>query len=279
VSALPVADTRPLLEARDVRVRIGDTPILHGADLTVERGSLVALVGPNGAGKSTLARAVAGMQRLAGGTVHWDGHDVASLRGRRLARLRAFVPQRPRVPAGITVRQAVEIGRSPHIRPLGRPTRRDRDAVERALRRAAAEDLAERHLTTLSGGELQRVQIAVALAQEAPALIADEPTAHLDLGAAAAVARLLRSLADEGLAVLLVVHDLGLAAAIADTVVVLADGRTVAAGPAEQVLDRERLADVWRVDAALEADDAGRTALRVDWLGTGTRERTKELDR
>ena len=110
------------------------------------------------------------------------------------------------------------------------------------------------------------MQIAVGLAQEAPVLIADEPTSHLDLGATAAVARLLRRLADDGLAVLLVVHDLALAAAVADRVVVMSRGRAVAAGPAAEVLDAERLAEVWSVDAELEFAD-GRTALHVAWLG------------
>ena len=122
------------------------------------------------------------------------------------------------------MREAVSLGRSPHIKPLQRPTRGDRDAVERALARTGVHEFADRRLTTLSGGELQRVQIAVGLAQEAPVLIADEPTSHLDLGATAIVARLLRGLADDGLSVILVVHDLALAAAVADTVVVMADG-------------------------------------------------------
>ena len=121
--------------------------------------------------------------------------------------------------------------------------------------------------STLSGGELQRVQVAVALAQEAPALIADEPTAHLDLGAAAAVARLLRDLADDGLAIVLGVHDLALAAAVADRVLVMAGGRSVANGPGRpRCSGAKRLAEVWRVDAALETDAHGHTALRVAWL-------------
>ena len=140
------------------------------------------------------------------------------------------------------------------------PSRR---SVEHALERTGTLEFAERRLTTLSGGELQRVQIAVGLAQEAPVLIADEPTSHLDLGATAIVARLLRRLADDGLSVILVVHDLALAAAIADTVVVMADGRTAATGKPEVVLTPERLSDVWRVDASL--DDRG--ALHVNWLG------------
>jgi iron complex transport system ATP-binding protein len=218
-----------LLEAHDVRVSIGDAQILHGADLTLHEGELLAVVGPNGAGKSTLSRAVSGLQRFEG-DVRWTGTPLAQLRGRRLARRRAFIPQRAPVPAGVTVREAVDLGRSPHIKPLQRPTRRDRDAVDRALRRTGVHGFADRRLTTLSGGELQRVQIAIGLAQEAPVLIADEPTSHLDLGATAIVARLLRGLADDGLSVILVVHDLALAAAVADRVVVMDAGRTAATG-------------------------------------------------
>jgi len=264
-------DRVTLLEASDVRVTIGGTPILHGADLGLDRGKLVAIVGPNGAGKSTLVRAVAGLQRLAGGAVRWNGRDIGRLRGRRLARTRAFVPQRGRVPAGVTVRQAVGIGRSPHVGPLQRPGRADRAAVQAALERTHIDGFADRPLTTLSGGELQRVQLAVALAQEAPVLLADEPTSHLDLGAAVDMARLLRGLADEGLGVVLVAHDLALASAIADEVVVMSGGRTVAAGAAADVLESRRLRAVWDVDAALDLDGGGRTALRVDWLGALTR--------
>ena len=256
-----------LLEARDVQVRIGGTPILHGADLTLAPGRLVAVVGPNGAGKSTLVRAVAGLQGIAGGTVRWRGEDLRGIRARRLARMRAFVPPRAAVPDGVTVRQAVTIGRAPHVRPLARLTRADHAAVDAALVRAGVEAFAGRRLPTLSGGELQRVQVAVGLAQEAPVLLADEPTSHLDLGATAGLARMLRRLTDEdGLAILLVVHDLALAAAVADEVVVMAGGRTVATGAPGDVLSPGRLAEVWQVEAALAVDAGGRTALHVRWL-------------
>jgi len=251
------------LVATDVHVKIGDTPILHGASMSVHAGELLAVVGPNGAGKSTFSRAVSGLQPMEQGDVRWGGTPLGELKGRKIARLRAFVPQRAPVPAGVTVREAVELGRSPHIKAFARPTRHDREAVDQALERTNTFQFADRRLTTLSGGELQRVQIAVGLAQEAPVLIADEPTSHLDLGATAIVARLLRRLADDGLSVILVVHDLALAAAIADTVVVMAAGKTAATGKPADVLTPERLSDVWRVDA--ELDDAG--ALRVNWLG------------
>lgn len=256
----------PALRATGVQVRVGDKQILEHADLELEYGSLVALVGPNGAGKSTLARAIAGIQPLAAGAVEWNGRDVREMRGRELALTRAFVPQRALVPAGVTVSDAVTIGRSVHIRPWQRPGREDRAAIERSMARAGVESMAERELTTLSGGELQRVQIAVALAQEAPVLMADEPTSSLDLGATVTVAKLLRGLADEGYAVLLVVHDLSLAAAIADHVVVLSDGRSVADGRPLETLTAERLAEVWGVDASLEVSRDERTALHVAWL-------------
>ncbi|MBS1845929.1 MAG: ABC transporter ATP-binding protein [Actinobacteria bacterium] len=254
------------LEAYDVQVKIGGTPIVHDASFQVRPGELVAVVGPNGAGKSTLVRSVCGMQRPSAGAIAWLGTEIGALSGRELARLRAFVPQRMPVPAGVTVREAVTIGRSSQLRMLGRMTRADRDAIERAMARAEVGRFAERALTTLSGGELQRVQIAIGLAQEAPVLIADEPTSQLDLGATVEVAALLRNLTAEGLTVLLVVHDLALAAAIADTVIVVSKGRTVATGPPREVLTPELLAEVWHADAWLSERD-GRTALHVAWLG------------
>lgn len=258
----------PPLEARGVEVEIGGTPILRGADLRVGQGELVAVVGPNGAGKSTLVRAVSGLQRASAGTILWSGREVGEMRGRELARVRAFVPQRMPVPAGVSVREAVTIGRSSHLRPLRRLSGDDRSGIEAAMDRAGVARFAERPLTTLSGGELQRVQIAIGLAQEAPVLIADEPTSQLDLGATIGIATLLRDLADDGLTVLLVVHDLALAAAVADTAVIVSEGRTVTAGKPSEVLGAERLVEIWGADARLTEHD-GRTALHVAWLAPG----------
>ncbi|HWM62543.1 MAG TPA: ABC transporter ATP-binding protein [Solirubrobacterales bacterium] len=256
----------PLLEAHGVEVEIGGTPILRGAELRLDRGQLAVVVGPNGAGKSTLVRAVSGLQGTSAGTVLWSGRAVGEMRGRELARVRAFVPQRMPVPAGVSVREAVTIGRSSHLRPLRRLTGSDRDAIGAAMERARVTRFAERALTTLSGGELQRVQIAVGLAQEAPVLIADEPTSQLDLGATVGIATLLRELVDEGgLTVLLVVHDLALATAVADTATIVSEGRTVATGPPGEVLSTERLAEIWGADARL-TEHEGRTALHVAWL-------------
>jgi iron complex transport system ATP-binding protein len=264
VGSAPATGTT-LLEARGVEVTIDGVEILRGADLDLAVGELVAIVGPNGAGKSTFVRAVSGLQRPSAGAVRWRGRELRQMRGRELARTRAFVPQRMPVPAGVSVREAVTIGRSALLRPLGRMTRA---GIDDAMERAGVTGFAERALTTLSGGELQRVQIAIGLAQEAPVLIADEPTSQLDLGAAIDVSGLLRELADTGLAVLLVVHDLALAAAVADRVVVVHDGRTEAAGEPTEVLTPERLGRIWGADARLTVE-GGRTALHVAWIGSG----------
>ncbi|MCO5315491.1 MAG: ABC transporter ATP-binding protein [Solirubrobacterales bacterium] len=255
----------PLLVAEDVGVTIGRTEILRSASLTLERGELVALVGPNGAGKSTFARAFCGLRRPQRGRIEWMGRDLAGLKGRRLAGTRAFVPQRAEVPSGVTVEDAVRIGRSARRKPLAGLTAEDHEAITESIARARMEGFEKRQLHTLSGGETQRVQIAIALAQGAPALVADEPTAQLDLGAVVAVSRMLRQLVADGIGVILILHDLALAAAIADRVVVMTAGETIATGEPHRVLTPELIARVWGVEAAMVHHE-GRSALHVEWL-------------
>lgn len=255
----------PLIEANGVEVTIGGTQILKGADLLLNSGELLAVVGPNGAGKSTLARAISGLRKPSAGTVKWSGRDLGDLRGRDLAKLRAFVPQRAQVPNGVSVLDAVTIGRSSHLKPFQSFTKEDRAEIEASLERANMAGFRDRQLNTLSGGEMQRVQIAIGLAQGAPVLIADEPTAQLDLGATASVSKLLRELVDDGLGVVLIVHDLALAAAIADRVLVISDGRSTATGTPHEVLTPQLISEVWQVEAEL-IDHQGRSALHVEWL-------------
>jgi iron complex transport system ATP-binding protein len=254
----------PLLRAEGVRISIRGVTIVEHADLALDAGEIVAIVGPNGAGKSTLARALVGLQ-TSEGEIAWHGRPLAAWSRRELARTRAFVPQRAPVSGSLTVDDAVSLGRGPHLGMLQRPSGADRASVTRAIERTGVTHLASRSLGTLSGGELQRVRLAVALAQDTPAIVLDEPTASLDLGAAAEMGRLLRRLALEGLSILVVVHDLALAAAIADRVVVVDGGRTVATGRAADVLTRARLAETWGAAAALDAHQ-GATSFHVNWL-------------
>lgn len=262
------AHARRLLELERLEVRLGGTAVLHRVSAQLQAGELLAIVGPNGAGKSSLLRAAAGLERHAGGEVRWDGRALAGLSPRELARLRAYLPQRLRVPPGLLVRDAVAAGRAPHVGALRRPTARDRERVDRALERAGVDALADRRLDTLSGGELQRAFLALTLAQDAPVLLADEPTAHLDLGAQAEVAALLRELVDGGLALAWVLHDLDLACAVADRLLVLRAGTVVADGAPAAVLTSELVGRVWGVRAHVHLAD-GRPRVAPCWPGAG----------
>jgi len=234
----------------------GHSRVLRGVRFRVPAGQLVALVGPNAAGKTTVVRALAGRIRITG-RVTWQGRDITSLGARRRARILAVVPQSDGAPPPhFTVEQTVLLGRTPYLPWWGALREDDIRAVRAALRRLHLSDLAHKPLSALSGGERQRVFLARALAQETPVLVLDEPTAHLDWRAQLEVLEVARAQARSGLAVLMVLHDLNLAARFADHVVLLHQGRVVSAGSPRAVLTPARVAQVYGVDvAALRHND------------------------
>ncbi|MCU1419538.1 MAG: ATP-binding cassette protein [Mycetocola sp.] len=252
------------LGAERVRVDAGSRLLLDGVTVHAEAGTLTAIVGPNGAGKSTLLRALAGIERPGAGDVRFGADEAYALRPRQRARLAALVEQDATTELDLTVADAVALGRLPHEGVWGGGE--DREAiVAESLAAVGAQDLARRSLPTLSGGERQRVLIAKALAQRTPLLLLDEPTNHLDVAAQLTTLALLRGLAAGGTTVIAALHDLGLAAAHADRVVVLAAGRVVAAGPTAQTLTPELLRAVYRVDAQwLRHPRSGRPVLAID---------------
>jgi iron complex transport system ATP-binding protein len=234
-----------LVECRGVRVERGGVEVVHDVDLVVEPGDWVAVVGPNGAGKTSLLHAVVGLVP-AGGTVAVAGLDPRVVHRREVARVAALMPQQPVVPAGITVRELVTLGRTPHLRRFGTETAADRAAVERTLRRLELQELADRAASGLSGGELQRAVLGRSLAQEPQLLLLDEPTSALDIGHQQGVLDLVdRMRVQDGLTVIAAMHDLTLAGQYGRRVVLMHQGRVVAdAGPSE-VLQPERLAQVY----------------------------------
>jgi len=231
------------LHARGVGLTRGGRQVLHDVDIDVVAGEVLALVGPNGAGKSTLLSALAGDLPVETGTVELDGLPVTQWRTEEMARRRAVLAQQHNLGFGFTVREVVEMGRAPWAR-----TDRLSEDEERITAAMAAADVtrfADRAFTTLSGGEQARTALARVLAQDTHTLMLDEPTAALDLHHQESVMRIAADRAAAGAAVVVVLHDLGLAAAYADKVLVLRDGRTVAYGPPEDVLDPQLLSEVY----------------------------------
>ena len=240
---VPAAPGEVLVEAHDVAVTLGGTPVLTGTDLVARAGEVVALVGPNGAGKSTLLAALTGDVERTRGTVEILGVPLDDWSGVDLALRRAVLPQQQTVTFPFSVREVIEMGRAPWVHVDGDPD--GGEVIDAVIAECDVDHLASRHVPTLSGGERARVALARVLAQQAPVLFLDEPTAALDLHHQELVLALARRRAERGVAVVVVLHDLALAAAHADRIAVLSDGRIVADGPPVDVLDEGLLSDVY----------------------------------
>jgi iron complex transport system ATP-binding protein len=234
-----------LLEVGGLRVELGGHEVLAGVDVRVGAGEVVGLVGPNGAGKSTLLRAVTGTISRTAGDVRVLARPLEAFSRRDLARSVAVVQQLPEAPPALRVRDLVLLGRYPHLRLLARESTRDHAIVEEAMRRAGCVELADRTLGTLSGGQRRRAFIARALAQQPRLLLLDEPTSNLDARAQGEIFEVVRELAAAGVGVLVVVHDLTLAATYCDRLVLLDGGRVVAAGVPSGVLTAEVIRNVY----------------------------------
>jgi iron complex transport system ATP-binding protein len=236
------------LTADNVSVRLGAREIVHGANLALNGGELVAMVGPNGAGKTTLMRALAGLVP-AEGSIALGGKPLQSLQARERAQHIAYLPQGHVFHWPMSVASIVMLGRAPHADAFSGTTAADRAAVARALSETETVEFADRAVTTLSGGERARVALARALATQARVLLADEPTAALDPRHQLTVMELLRQAAHAGGAILAIMHDLTLAARFADRVVVMDRGMVVADGLPAEAMSIERLAAVFGIEA------------------------------
>ncbi|WP_317232909.1 ABC transporter ATP-binding protein [Clavibacter capsici] len=249
------------LAARDVTVAYGDTEVVHGASLEIRPGCVTVLVGPNGSGKSTLLRTMARLQAARSGSLALveEGTDAETdaldLSLRRFARRVALLTQGRPTPGGLSVRDVVEFGRYPHRGSFGGADPEGRAAVDRALDLTGLVALADRGVDQLSGGQLQRVWLASCLAQETGVLLLDEPTTYLDLRYQVELLDLVRDLADDArIAVGVVLHDLDQAAALADTVALLSDGRIVTTGTPSEVLTPDLLTEVYGIPVEVHAD-------------------------
>jgi iron complex transport system ATP-binding protein len=237
------------LTAQRLNVILAGRPVLNDISLSLSSGQLVALVGPNGAGKTTLLRALAGLV-ASSGAIRVDSDALSSLSLRDRARRFAYLPQGHVVHWPLPARDIVALGRYPHgATDPARLTSKDTEAVKRAMQATDVVELRDRCVTELSGGERSRVALARVLAVEAPVILADEPTSSLDPRHQIDVMKTLRRVADQGVLVIVVTHDLGLAARFADTALVLSDGNLVSQGTPAEALSEKIMGEVFRISA------------------------------
>ena len=247
-----------MIQLRGLRAGYPGRTVLEGIDLDFRPGEVLAILGPNGCGKSTLLRTANGLLPRTGGEVLVDGVSIDRLTPRDLARKAAYLPQSRQVPA-ITARRMVLHGRFPYLSYPRRYSREDRAMVSRALDWAGAAELANRPLAELSGGQRQKVYLAMALAQDTAAILMDEPTTYLDVACQLEVMALARRLAEEGRAVVMVLHDLTLALRYAHRTALLWEGRVRQTGTPEELYTGEALERVMGVSLGrVETEEGGR---------------------
>ncbi len=252
------------LEARQLTVGYRDRAVLHELDLVVPPGRITAIVGANACGKSTLLRSMSRLLAPRGGQVLLDGRAVHAMPAKQLARTLGLLPQSPTAPEGITVADLVGRGRHPHQGMLTRWRAEDDAAVAEALEATGSVELADRNVDELSGGQRQRVWIAMALAQQTELLLLDEPTTFLDVSHQVDVLDLLTDLnRSRGTTVVMVLHDLNLAARYADHLIALADGRVHAAGAPAEVLDAALVEAVFGLRSTVITDPVSGSPLML----------------
>ena len=244
-----------MLEINNIEVHMGGQPIVRDISLRVIRGEMLGLLGPNGAGKSTLLRSILQLIPVQHGSVELEGRPTDTIPIQQRARTIAYVPQQGPVNWPLTVERLVALGRLPHLPSWQRPSRRDQEIVERILIETDLSHLKYRSATTLSGGERTRALLGRALAVDAPLLLADEPVAALDPAHQLQIMQLLRGYSSAGHAVIVVMHDLTLAARYCHRLALMHEGLLVANGSAREVLNAENLANVYNINARFGEDD------------------------
>ena len=241
----------PIVRVAGVSAGYGEKAVLRRVDFTLRAGECAALLGPNGSGKTTLLRAISGVLAPQTGEIELLGRPLATLSPRQRARMVAVVPQRGQLPQGLTARQMVLLGRFAHLGWLGAYSREDYAAADSALEETGAAMLANRRLTELSGGELQRVLLARALAQQSPLLLLDELAAGLDWARMVELFDLLERRRAAGACVLMAVHDCNLAALYATRLMGLKGGNLVFDGPVARVFTEENLGALYNIPISI----------------------------
>jgi iron complex transport system ATP-binding protein len=253
-----------VLSAKDLTLQYEQRRVVQGLSVEIPEGKVTMIVGANACGKSTLLRGLSRLLKPRNGTVTLDGKDIHSRPARELARTLGLLPQHPSAPEGITVKDLVGRGRYPHQGFFRSWSSEDELAVQRALEATATLELADRNVDELSGGQRQRVWIAMALAQETEVLLLDEPTTYLDLAHQVEVLDLVTDLnRRHGTTVVIVLHDLNLAARYADHVIAMKSGSIIAEGPTTDIVTEQLVLDVFGLASRVVLDPVAGTPLII----------------
>lgn len=240
------------IETKELSIAYDERVIVEDLNLSLPKGKITSIIGPNGCGKSTILKTIGRIQKKKSGMVYLDGEDIFNLPTKTIAKKMAILPQTPTAPSGLTVRELVSYGRFPHQKGFGKLTAKDKEIVEWALKVTKLEEYAQREIDNLSGGQRQRVWIAMALAQQTELILLDEPTTYLDMAHQLEVLELLEELNQkEECTIVMVLHDLNLAARFSDFMVAVNQGKIKATGKPEEVITKECLRDVFQIEATI----------------------------
>ena len=245
-----------MLELDHVTLGYGTHPdILQDISMEIRESEMLALIGKNGAGKTTLIRGLTGLLPLRSGKITYNGKDLSEMNVRERARLISVVPQAASLPVGYSVFETVSHGRTPYLNWYGKLSTEDQKIIEQSIGLTGLEEFREKEVSTLSGGEQQRVVLARALAQNAPVMILDEPTSSLDIHFQVTLLELEREICrNEGIAAIFIIHDLNLAARFADRIAILNKGRITAIGSPAYVLREDLLSEVYEIPVRVLSD-------------------------
>lgn len=240
----------------NLNISYGEKLIVKDANIKVNKGEIVTIIGPNGSGKSTLIKALSRCIKLKSGEIFLNGKDIYNFSNKEIAKEMAVLPQVKNVTDDITVEELVSYGRYPHLGFGKRLGKEDRKIIKWAITKTGLDEFKDRYVVTLSGGEMQRTWIAMALAQEPKILILDEPTTYLDISYQMEVLELVKELNESlGITVIMVLHDLNQAARYSDNIYVLKDGQIVKEGKPKEVINSTLLKDIFRIEAHIYKDE------------------------